>query len=115
MTAPMPPSAPRRGRRLSALGGALLASGVVVTAGLWGTTLLARLDETPRGPMILAILVLPWAHRITLMVLSLLALALRHRLGLLLLLLNLLLTLGVRGCPRLGSAARIQDPAPGDT
>lgn len=101
----MPPSAPRRGRRLSALGGALLASGVVVTACLWGTTLLARLDETPRGPMILAILVLPWAHRITLMVLSLLALALRHRLGLLLLLLNLLLTLGVRGCPRLGSAA----------
>lgn len=106
---PVPSSAAQRSRRLSLLGGALLIAGVVWSIGLWGTTLLARLDETPRGPLILAILVLPWAHRITLAGLALLALGMRHRLGVLLLLVHLLLTLGMRGCPRLGSAA---DTAP---
>ncbi len=109
MTVPQPPSAPRRGRRLSVWGRALLGVGVAWSVILWSTTLLARLDDAPSGPLILAILVLPLAHGITLAVLPLLALVLRHRLGSLLLAAHLFLGLGLRGCPGLRGAS---DTAP---
>ena len=83
----------------------MLAAGTLWSAALWGTTLLARLDDSPSGPLILAILLLPWAHRLTLATLSLLAVGVRHRLGVVLLVAHLLLTLGTRGCRRSPSAA----------